>query len=105
MSPSDEHRHTQPLTPVDRARPRRLIRIVLPAFNEESRIGTLLDRIDEAMDEAGLRYEVVVVDDGSSDRTASIVRDRSERFPILLRQHDVNKGLGTTIRDGLVVAA
>ena len=38
--------------------------VVLPAFNEEARIGVLLDRIDEAMREAKLDYEIIVVNDG-----------------------------------------
>lgn len=86
-------------------RRRRKVLVVLPAFNEEPKIGTLLERIDEAMFEGAQEFEVVVVDDGSSDKTAEIVLQKAERMPITLLQHPQNLGLGTTIRDGLVAAS
>jgi dolichol-phosphate mannosyltransferase len=83
----------------------RTIFVVLPAFNEEARIGSLLDHIDESLQEARLAYHVVVVDDGSGDATASIVEGRGVRMPITLCRHRVNLGLGATLRDGLLEAA
>lgn len=83
----------------------RQVYVVLPAYNEEARIGKLLDHIDEAMDEAAIAYSVIVVDDGSKDATASLVTDRSVRMPVILMQHPANLGLGATIRDGLYEAA
>jgi dolichol-phosphate mannosyltransferase len=85
-------------------RPKYKVYIVLPAFNEEPRIGSLLDRIDEAMFEAALDYEIIVVDDGSTDATEDIVRDRAARHPISLIRHPRNLGLGAAIRDGLLDA-
>ena len=79
--------------------------VVLPVFNEEARIGVLLTHIDEAMCDAALSYEVILVDDGSTDSTRAIAREYSSRMPIRLVEHDVNRGLGATIRDGLVAAA
>lgn len=87
-----------------RARRSRKVCVVLPAFNEEARIGALLDRIDDAMDEARLDYAVVVVDDASRDRTRAIVEDRSRDMPIRVVPHAVNQGLGAAIRDGLMEA-
>lgn len=87
-----------------RVRPPRRVFIVLPAFNEAARIGRLLDNTDDALDEAGLAYQIIVVDDGSTDNTAAIVRERALRMPILLKQHAQNQGLGATIRDGLLAA-
>jgi dolichol-phosphate mannosyltransferase len=84
--------------------PRRIF-VVLPAFNEEHRIGALLRHIDEAMAESTLAYQVIVVDDGSTDRTASIVAECAAHMPILVEFHAKNQGLGTTIRDGLSRAA
>jgi dolichol-phosphate mannosyltransferase len=85
-------------------RERRKVYVVLPVYNEEARIERLLDHIDEAMDEADIAYRIVLVDDGSRDGTDEIVRRCSERMPIDLMRHPVNKGLGATIRDGLVRA-
>jgi dolichol-phosphate mannosyltransferase len=77
---------------------------VLPAFNEEASLPGLLDRIEDAMADARLTYEVLVVDDGSSDATAEIARARSTSMPITVLVHDVNQGLGASIRDGLMAA-
>jgi len=79
--------------------------VVLPAFNEEANLGGLLERLDEAMAESGLPYDVIVVDDGSRDGTAELVRRLAERLPIEVITHPQNLGLGATTRDGLVRAA
>ena len=80
--------------------------MVLPADNEARRIGDLLDRIDEAMHEESLSYGVdAVLDDGSTDATAAIFRERAERMPISLIEHPRELGLGAAIRDGLAAAA
>jgi len=78
--------------------------VVLPVYNEEGRIESLLNHIDEAMEDAAIAYEVILVDDGSRDSTQEIVRACATRMPIRLMKHEVNRGLGATIRDGLVAA-
>ncbi|MBI3620819.1 MAG: glycosyltransferase family 2 protein [Nitrospirae bacterium] len=83
---------------------RQTVHVVLPAYNEESRIGALLDRIDMAMWEEGFSYRVIVIDDGSRDATAAIVRDHGSHMPILLKRHETNQGLGAALRDGLIIA-
>jgi dolichol-phosphate mannosyltransferase len=47
------------------------------------------------------KYTVVVVDDGSKDRTAEIAREYAQTMPLKLVQHEVNKGLGEGIQTGL----
>lgn len=79
------------------------IYIVLPAFNEAARLGRLIERIGAAMSSAD--FQIVIVDDGSRDATAQIANDLKKRWPIELRQHPINQGLGPTIRDGLQLAA
>jgi len=79
--------------------------VVLPAYNEEANIGGLLERIDSALTDAWLNYTVIVVDDGSRDRTQAILKERAERIPLIIKLHEVNQGLGRTIRDGLLAAA
>jgi dolichol-phosphate mannosyltransferase len=79
--------------------------VVLPVYDEEGRIERLLRHIDEAMEDASVPYRVLLVDDGSRDRTREIVQACASRMPITLMQHDQNLGLGATIRDGLVAAA
>jgi len=85
-------------------RERRKVYVVLPVYNEEGRIRSLLDHIDEAMEDADIAYQIVLVDDGSKDGTAAIVKERASHMPIHLMHHEVNRGLGATLRDGLVRA-
>lgn len=84
---------------------RATVRIVLPAFNEEASLGPLLERVEASMEESGLDYQVIVVDDGSGDRTAGVAEGFAERMPVRLVRHQTNLGLGASIRDGLVEAA
>ena len=81
------------------------ILVVLPAYNEEENLGDLLRRIDQAMYEGGQDYEVIVVDDGSQDRTGAIAQEYAAYMPVHYHLHTVNQGLGATIRDGLEIAA
>ncbi|MEQ9379920.1 MAG: glycosyltransferase [Pirellulales bacterium] len=87
------------------SRHRRTVFVVLPIYNEEARLGQLLDRIDEELYNASVKYRFVLVDDGSQDKTPRIIEERIERFPIELATHETNQGLGVTIRDGLQLAA
>jgi dolichol-phosphate mannosyltransferase len=78
--------------------------IVLPAFNEEPRIGDLLEAICTSLNGAGIGFELVVVDDGSTDGTSVRARGFSTRAPLHLIVHPANLGLGATLRDGLTAA-
>ena len=78
--------------------------VVLPAYNEEQDLGVLLRRLDQSMHEDGFPYQIIVVDDGSRDATARIAADHARHMPIQVERHEVNQGLGATIRDGLRVA-
>jgi dolichol-phosphate mannosyltransferase len=78
--------------------------VALPAYNEEENIGPLLQDIKQAMSEAGLCYSVIVVDDGSRDCTAQVLRESAPLLPLTVHRHEVNQGLGVTIRDALLLA-
>ncbi len=75
-----------------------LISIVIPVFNEEEAIGDDLDLILSTMDKSGYDYEVIVVDDGSTDRTAEIVRQREG---VKLIHHPYNRGTGAARTTGI----
>ncbi len=80
------------------------VAVVLPAFNEEKDLPALLARIKETLTAQSFRYEVVVVDDGSKDRTAEIATEAAKGMPLTLIRHEVNKGLGMGIQTGLSAA-
>jgi len=71
------------------------ISVVIPAYNEAEGITGLLEKIVSL--EYHNRYEVIVVDDGSSDETASIV----SQFPVRLIKHHTNKGYGAALKTGI----
>jgi len=78
--------------------------IVLPAFNEEKDLPNLLARIRETLTGQPFKYQVIVVDDGSKDRTAEIAEAAAHEMPLRLVKHGVNRGLGMAIQTGLVQA-
>jgi len=79
--------------------------IVLPAYNEEDRICASLDKITEYARQHAWRIEVIVVNDGSTDNTADIVRAYGERYPWLrLLENPGNRGKGFSVRNGMLHA-
>jgi dolichol-phosphate mannosyltransferase len=74
--------------------------VVLPAFNEEIALSRLIPATHETLRDGGLAHEIVVVDDGSSDGTASIVSSQAASWLTLLR-HARNQGLGRALETGL----
>jgi dolichol-phosphate mannosyltransferase len=80
------------------------VHIILPAYNEEKNMGPLLEGIHANMKISGLDYKIIVVNDGSMDRTAEIVKSYSVTVPILLAEHAQNRGLAKALETGLGVA-
>jgi dolichyl-phosphate beta-glucosyltransferase len=80
-----------------------MLSIVIPAFNEAARIGASLKKIDEFMRHSSLKYEVIVVDDGSTDETPSIVTQAKIK-DLRLIQNPKNQGKGFTVRNGVLAA-
>lgn len=76
-----------------------MITVLLPAYNEEKSLPVLLPKIDTFMKENGYDYRMIVVDDGSRDRTAEMLSEYSQSMPIETIRHKVNRGLGETSRD------
>lgn len=74
------------------------ISCVIPAFNEESRIGKVLDIIESQPN----IYEIIVIDDGSSDKTKEIIIKHSK---IRLISHKKNEGKSKSIYDGILNAS
>lgn len=80
--------------------------IALPAYNEEESIGKLLDRIKFYLLDSNIDdYKIIVVNDGSKDRTQEVLLEYQKTTPLEIVLHEVNKGLGPTIRDCLLHAS
>jgi glycosyltransferase involved in cell wall biosynthesis len=79
----------------------RTLSVILPAYNESTGIGAVLDQLRNALPVDGIAYEVIVVDDGSTDGTANIVRERASAQPIVLLQHHANRGYGAALKTGI----
>lgn len=73
-----------------------MLHLLLPAFNEETALGRLLPRVREVNEEHGLDARVVVVDDGSSDRTAEVASSLGAE----VIRHARNLGLAAALRTG-----
>jgi glycosyltransferase involved in cell wall biosynthesis len=78
-----------------------LVSIVIPVYNEEEAIEGDLELIKRTMDASGLPYEVIVVNDGSTDRTVDIV---SSRPWVKLLHHQRNRGNGAARTTGMKAA-
>jgi glycosyltransferase involved in cell wall biosynthesis len=76
------------------------VSVVMPAYNEEHGIGPQIERLRAVMERCGRAYEVIVVDDGSSDGTAAEARKHAVR----LVQQGRNRGYGASLKAGIAVA-
>ena len=79
--------------------------VVIPAYNEEASVGRV---VREVLNVAGALegdHEIIVVNDGSSDRTGSVVRELIEDVPSLrLTEHYPNRGYGGSLKAGFATA-
>ena len=81
-----------------------MLTVVLPAYNEASALLRLLDEIDEGLAVAAIDHRIVVVDDGSTDATATILARAKSRYPLATHTHATNRGLGAALATGLRAA-
>jgi dolichyl-phosphate beta-glucosyltransferase len=77
--------------------------VVIPAFNESLRLGPTLQRVVDYLSQKGFSYEVLVVDDGSTDATGEVALAFASRGVRLLRQ-EVNRGKGAVVRIGVLAS-
>ena len=83
----------------------RKVFVALPAYNEANRLGQLLEKIGSTFAENKLNFEIIVVDDGSTDATAEIAESASRELPVRLIKHERNLGLSGALNTGLRKAA
>ncbi len=75
-----------------------MISIILPVLNEDLSIGKTIDLINETMSKTSYDYEIIVVDDGSSDKTYDIAKEKKA----ILLQHPSNLGTGAARKTGII---
>ncbi|HPD65785.1 MAG TPA: glycosyltransferase family 2 protein [Bacteroidia bacterium] len=84
-----------------------VLSIVIPAFNEEKTIISILEKVRNCRLPDGIEKEIIVIDDCSKDATASLVREYREKYPELTMKlivHAENRGKGAAIRNGIRLA-
>ena len=83
-----------------------VLSILIPLYNEEEFIGTLLERVLAAPLPGELQREICIVDDCSTDGSFAVVQSYAARYPGLIHvgRHAVNQGKGAAIRSALAMA-
>ena len=79
--------------------------VIIPVYNESKRVPMTLIDVDRILKDMDFDYEIVVVDDGSTDNTVSVVRKFSEVIPHLrVIENNENHGKGYVVRQGMLQA-
>jgi dolichyl-phosphate beta-glucosyltransferase len=77
--------------------------VVIPAYNEATRLPATLKRVGEYLRAEGISHEIVVVDDGSTDGTAERARE-SAGPELVVVTNEANRGKGYSVRRGMLLA-
>ena len=75
------------------------VSVVLPAYNEAENLPNVLSRIHEILGALAWDYELIVVDDGSTDNTAQVLAGTDSQQLTVVR-HEKNKGYGAALKSG-----
>lgn len=80
--------------------------VVLPAYNEEENVESAVEQVCAVAQQLGMDYEIILVNDGSADRTGEIARELMQRIPnFRLVEHYPNRGYGGSLKAGFAAAA
>lgn len=77
----------------------RKVYVLLPAYNEERSLDSLVPKLDRFFKEKGIDYHIIACNDGSTDGTLHKLETLSKEYPIEIINHKINRGLGETARD------
>lgn len=83
---------------------RPLVSVVIPAYNEARRLPQTLQRVDDYFSHQNYPVEIIVVDDGSTDETRSVVRAFGTSHPRVQLIENDHRGKGYTVRTGMLAA-
>ena len=76
------------------------VTVIIPAYNEEESIYTTIKNVEKILTEAGIDFEIIVVDDGSKDKTLSIAKEAGAD----VISHKKNLGYGASLKTGISYA-
>lgn len=99
VKPDVHHRIEELVDP--RRKLDRAVSIIIPAYNEAAHVAEEVRAIERVMADAGWRYEIIVVDDGSSDDTAL----QAATTGVRVLRHRRNQGYGASLKDGIAQAS
>jgi len=74
-----------------------MVSVIIPAYNEADSIARVVDSVRDTLEDAGFVYEIIVVDDGSTDETVAKLVGKKVR----LFTHPENKGYGASLKTGI----
>lgn len=76
------------------------VSLIIPAYNDETTVGRLIEDADKLLSEVCRDFEIVVINDGSKDGTLAVLQEKAAKNPrVRLKNHEVNRGFGETIRE------
>ena len=79
--------------------------VIFPAFNEEGNIRRTVEEAVKVLSKVAISWEIIIVDDGSSDATIAICNDLKARYPeVEVIRHGQNRGYGAALKSGIMTA-
>ena len=77
--------------------------VIVPTFNEENNASTMLENLTRKLNEINLKYEIILVNDGSKDNTLYVLKQLKNSYSnIKIISYDENKGKGYAVRSGVL---
>ncbi|MFW6326678.1 MAG: glycosyltransferase family 2 protein [Bacteroidota bacterium] len=75
--------------------------ILIPVYNEKGSIESTLDNISSVMESSSINFEIIVINDGSTDGTTELLNGRRDSADVRVITHSVNKGYGASLKTGV----
>jgi glycosyltransferase involved in cell wall biosynthesis len=82
-----------------------LLSIIIPAYDEEVRLPISLEKIVSFLETQSFEYEILIVENGSQDRTLEIARDFERRYAFVRAFSEADAGKGLAVRRGMLEAS
>ena len=81
------------------------VSVIIPAFNEAQAIKQQIKAVQAALIASQVAFEIIVVDDGSTDQTGeAVLQQGASNQPLRLLQHFTNRGYGAALKTGILAA-